>query len=92
MCVCVYTLGHFSRVRLFAAPWTVSHQDTPSVRGILQDTAVGCHALHQGIFPTQGSNLCLTSPALGGRFFITSATWEAQYNHAFVPKYLFSFK
>ena len=30
----------------------------------------------------------LTSPALVGRFFITSTTWEAQYNHAFVPKYL----
>ena len=24
-----------------------------------KDTGVGCHALLQGIFPTQGSNLCL---------------------------------
>ena len=33
-----------------------------SVRGILQNTGVGCHALLQGIFPTQRSNphlLCL---------------------------------
>ena len=33
-----------------------------SVHGILKDTGVGCHALFQGIFPTQGSNprrLCL---------------------------------
>ena len=29
-----------------------------SVHGILQgkNTGVGCHALHQGIFPTQGRN------------------------------------
>ena len=32
----------------------------------------------RGIFPTQGSNLkSLMSPALTGRFFIISATWEA---------------
>ena len=30
-----------------------------SLHGILQDTAVGCHFLLQGMFPTQGSNLCL---------------------------------
>ena len=28
----------------------------PSVHGILQNTRVGCRALLQGIFPTQGSN------------------------------------
>ena len=31
----------------------------------------------QGIFPTQGSNTRLMSPALAGEFFTTSATWEA---------------
>ena len=35
----------------------------------------GCHFLLQGIFLTQGLNLL--SPALAGRFFSTSATWEA---------------
>ena len=35
-----------------------------------------CHALLQGIFLTQGSNLRLMSPALAGRFFTTSITWE----------------
>ena len=32
-----------------------------SVHGILhgKNTGVGCHALLQGIFPTQGLNLCL---------------------------------
>ena len=50
-----------------------------SVRGILQakNIAVGCHFLLQEIFLTQGLNLCLMSPALAGRFFTTSANWEA---------------
>ena len=38
---------------------------------------MGCHFLLQRIFPTQGSNPCLMSPALAGIFFTTSATWEA---------------
>ena len=29
-----------------------------------KNTGVGCHALLQGIFLTQGSNWCLVSPAL----------------------------
>ena len=40
------------------------------------NTGVGCHFLLQGIFPTQGSNQNLMSPALADRFFTTSATWE----------------
>ena len=43
-----------------------------------KSAGVGCHALLQGIFLTQGSNLCLfMSPALAGGFFTTDATWEA---------------
>ena len=42
-----------------------------------KNTWVGCHFLPQGIFLTQGHNLCLTSPALAGGFFTTGATWEA---------------
>ena len=47
-----------------------------SVHGVFQakNTGVGCHARLQGIFPTQGSNLCLMSPMLAGGFFITSTT------------------
>ena len=41
-----------------------------------KNTGVGCHALFQGIFLTQGLNPHL-SPALAGEFFTTSATWEA---------------
>ena len=46
-----------------------------SVHGILQArilTAVCCHALLQGIFPTQGSNPCLLClPVLASKFFTT---------------------
>ena len=49
-----------------------------SVHG--KNTAVGCHALLQGTFSTQGSNFTsLPSPAFAGGFFINSATWEAHY-------------
>ena len=43
-----------------------------------KNTGVGFHALLQGIFLTQGSNLSLlTSLALASGFFTTNATWEA---------------
>ena len=49
-----------------------------------KNTGVSCHALLQGIFPTQGLNPhLLTSPTLAGGFFTTSATWEA---HRFLYK------
>ena len=38
-------------------------------------TVVGCQALLQGIFPTQGSRPHLMSAALAGELFTTSATW-----------------
>ena len=58
--------------------WTVARQafcpwDSPS-----KNTGVGCHALLQGIFPTQGSNLNLLSPALAGGFFTTESSVRPQ--------------
>ena len=54
MCCCALSL--FSRVQLFATPWTVATRllcpwDSPG-----KNTRVGCHAFLQGIFPAQGSN------------------------------------
>ena len=50
----------FSRVRLFATPWTVAHQAPLSMAGIQsKNTGGGCHFLFQGLFPTQGLNPCL---------------------------------
>ena len=40
-------------------------------------TGVICPFYHQGIFPIQGPNLFLLSPAMEGGSFTTSATWEA---------------
>ena len=45
--------------RLFATPQTVAHQAPLFMDYPGKNTAVGCHFLLQGIFPTQGSNLCL---------------------------------
>ena len=42
-----------------ATPWTVARQAPLSMGFPRQNTGVGCHALLQGIFPTQGSNPCL---------------------------------
>ena len=43
-----------------------------------KNTGVGCHALLQGIFLSQGSNLHLLHLLnLAGGFFTTTATWEA---------------
>ena len=49
-------LSHFIRVWLFAAPWTIVCRLLCPWDSLGKDTGVGCHALLQGIFPTQGSN------------------------------------
>ena len=55
-----------------ATPWTVTPQafcpwDFPG-----KNTGVGCHFLLQGIFPTQGSNLCfLQVSCIAGGLFTT---------------------
>ena len=78
MCACL--LSFFSPVQLFATLWTVACQDCNPPGSSVQDspgknTAMGCHALLQGIFLTQGSNpVSLMSPVLAGRFFTTSAS------------------
>ena len=46
----------FSRVQLFATPWTVAHQVLCPWGSPGKNTAVGCHFLLQGIFPTPGLN------------------------------------
>ena len=56
----------------FVTPWTVAHQ-APLSRGFSRQ-----ESWIPGIFLTQGSNPSLVSHALAGRFFTTSATWEAQ--------------
>ena len=54
----MHVLSRFSHVWLFATPWTIPPRlcswDSPG-----KNTGVVCHALLQGIFPTQGLHLCL---------------------------------
>ena len=52
-------LSHFTCLQLFGTPWTVAHQVPLSMESSGKNTGVGFHALLQGIFPTQGSNLGL---------------------------------
>ena len=42
-----------------------------------KNTGVGCHALLQGILPTQGQSRWLLPSALADGFFTNNATWEA---------------
>ena len=58
LCACV--LSRFSSVRLFVTLWTAAHRVPLSMGFSRQDLpGVGCHALLQGIFLTQGWNLHL---------------------------------
>ena len=52
-----------------------------------KNTAMGCHALLQGIFLIRDWTCILTTPALAGGLFITSTTWEAPYRST-IPKYI----
>ena len=62
-----------------------------SVRGILQDSGVGCHALLQGIFLTQGSNwsfLLCRQILYHSRSLGNSCCHEHKYTDAFFnPQY-----
>ena len=51
--------SHFSCIWLFANLWTVAHQAHPSMG--FSRSGVDCHALFQGIFPSQGLNPHLLS-------------------------------
>ena len=78
-------LSRFSHVQLFAILWTVAHQ-APLSRGFSrQEYWSGLPCPPPGNLPNPGIEpTSLTSPALAGRFFTTSATWETP-----VPIYFF---
>ena len=73
---CVLSL--FSRVRLFAAPWTVAYQVPLSMGFSRQEYWSGLPFPSPGDLPDRGIKFTsLMSPALAGKFFTTSDTWEA---------------
>ena len=63
VCVCVCARAHVHDKSLQLCPTLCDPVDcSPTdsfIQGIFQNTGVGCHALLQGIFPTQGLNMCL---------------------------------
>ena len=73
-------LSCFSRVQLLATLWTAACQALLSIGFFRQEYWSGLPCPPPGDLPNPGIKRSLTSPALSGRFFTTSATWEASYN------------
>ena len=75
VCVCARVLSRFSHVQLFATPWTVAHQAPQSMGLSRQEYWSGLPLPSPGHLPDPGTEpMSLTSPALAGGFFSTSAT------------------
>ena len=69
-----------TRIRLFATRRTAVHQAPLSIRFSRQEYWSGLSNSPPGCVPSLGTEpTSLTSPALAGRFFTTSTTWEALY-------------
>ena len=79
---CVCLLSRFSRVWLFATLWTLAHEAPLSLEFSRQEYWSGLPWLPPGDLPVPGIRLeSLVSPALAGKFFISSATWETSLWH-----------
>ena len=81
-CVCVWCvrvcmLSHSVMCDSFATLWTVAYQAPLSWDFPGKNTGVGCHALLQGIFPTQGLNPHLSVPCIGRWILYHCSTWES---------------
>ena len=71
-------LSHTQSCLTLATPWTVARQAPLSMGFSRQYYWSGLPCLPPGDLPDPGTKpASLMSPALGGRFFTTSATWEA---------------
>ena len=71
-------LSHFSHVQLFATLWTVAHQASLSTGFPRQEYQSEVPFPSPGALPDPGIEpSSLMSPVLAGRFFTTSAIWEA---------------
>ena len=71
--------SRFSHVQHFVTPWTGACQAPLSMGFSRQEYWSGLPCPPPGDLPNPGIEPpSLKSPALAGRFFTTSATWEAQ--------------
>ena len=76
-------LSHFSHVWLFVTLWSVACQASLSMGFSRHGYWSGLPCPPSGDLPASGINLRLLSPALAGRFFITSTTWASVYKYLF---------
>ena len=78
LCVHVCVLNRFSCVQGFAAPWNLELKAPLSMGFHRQEYWSGLPCLPTGYLPDAVyKSTCLMSPALAGRYFTTSGTWEA---------------
>ena len=78
VCVCGVCARSLSYVQLFEAPWTVAHQPPLPMGFARQEYWSRLPSPPPGDLPDPGTkHTSLASPALAGRFFTTTATWEA---------------
>ena len=76
--LCMHVLSRFSHLRLFATLGTVACQAPLSIGLCRQEYWMGVDMPSSGDLPHPGIEpTYLMSPSLAGRFFTTSATWEA---------------
>ena len=74
--LCVQLLSH---VRLFTVPWTVACKAPLTIAFSQQEYWSMLSFPTPGDHPDPGTEpTSLVSPALAGRFFTTSATWESK--------------
>ena len=78
-----------SRVQLFVTPWTIAHQASLSMGFSRQEYWSGLPNPPPGSLPYPGIEvMSLMSPALSGRFFTSSTSWEAPIKGCEVVKLL----
>ena len=86
-------LSHFSRVWLFATPWTVARQAPLSTGFSRQEYWSALPCCPPGDLPDPGIEPTSLMSALAGEFFTTSATWEAPpENHSLEMTNSFGFR
>ena len=74
----VYMVSCFSPISLFTTQWTEACQASLSIGFSRQEYWSGLPCLPSRDLPNAGIEpASLTSPALAGGFFTSSATWEA---------------
>ena len=77
-----YMPSRFSHAWLFATLWTITHQAPWPMVFSKQEYWSGVWCPPPGDLPNPGIEpACLMTPALAGRFFTTSDTWETPWSY-----------